>query len=148
MNEFEMVKLGSLLHDVGKIIQRDMGKKEGSHSELGYKFLKGWGEEIARFAKFHTKKEMVCQESDFEKLSIAQKNLLVMVCEADNLSSKSGEGEGEFIPEKPLISIFSRIKGIRKGNGEHKVNERAYPLKTLDFFRKRRYKNGTYRPQS
>jgi CRISPR-associated protein Csm1 len=136
MNEYELVISGALLHDIGKIIQRNMGKKEGSHSELGCKFLKGWGEDIAIFAKFHHKKEITDQKFDFERLNVVQQNLLWMVCKADNLSSKEkGEMEGEFNPRNPLMSIFSSIKGVRNGVDEQKIKERAYPLATLDFDR-------------
>ncbi|MCZ7381072.1 MAG: type III-A CRISPR-associated protein Cas10/Csm1 [Candidatus Methanoperedens sp.] len=134
MNEFEKVKLGALLHDVGKIIQRDMGKRECTHSELGYKFLEGLREDIAIFAKFHHKKDIAGQKFDFERLNIAQQNLLWMVYEADNLSYKEkGETDDEYEPKNPLISIFSSVKGIRNGIDECKIKKRAYPLKPLDF---------------
>ena len=134
MNEYELVKLGALLHDVGKVIQRDLGKTEGSHSELGYKFLQVWSEDIARFARLHHKNEIADQKSDFERLSILQRNLLWMVYEADNLSSvERGDSRGEFNPKNPLISIFSSVKGVREGLEESKIKRRAYPLTTLDL---------------
>lgn len=133
MDEYELVKLGSLLHDVGKIIQRDTGKIEGTHSNLGYEFLKGWGEDIARFARYHQGKE-IDSGFDFEKLDAVQHNLIWIVYEADNLSSvERGAMEDEFNPKNPLISIFSSVKGIRKGTDEQKIKQKAYPLTTLDF---------------
>ncbi len=131
-DKYRLLQLGALLHDIGKIVQRDIGKKEGNHSELGYKFLKGWSEDIARFAKFHHKDEI--PNPDFERLNIVQQNLLWMVYEADNLSSiERGEKEGEFNPKNPLISIFSSIRGIKSKIDEHKIKARAYPLTMLDF---------------
>ncbi len=132
MDEYELLKLGSLLHDVGKVVQRDTGKTE-DHSELGYKFLKGWGEDIARFARFHHKSKIDQHKSDIEKLSVVQQNLLWMVYEADNLSSAERmEMEGKFNPQNPLISIFSIVK-IKKEVDERKIKVKAYPLTTFDF---------------
>lgn len=127
MNDYELIKLGSLLHDIGKVVQRDIGKAEGSHSELGYKFLKALNEEIALFAKFHHIKEIDEQRGEFEESSIT--NLLWMVYEADNLSSaERGKMVGEFNPKHPLISVFSKVrldKEVKK--------EMVYPLTKLNF---------------
>ena len=130
MNEYTLLNLGALLHDIGKVIQRDLGKIESGHSELGYKFLKGLDEDVALFAKFHHKSEIDSQRHEFDNLDTIKRNLLWMVYEADNLSStERGKLKGEFNPKNPLISVFSRIKLDK----DKEVKERAYPLTTLDF---------------
>ncbi len=129
MDEYRLLNLGAVLHDIGKVIQRDLGKVEGGHSELGYKFLKGLDEELALFAKFHHKSEIDSQRSEFDNLDITKQNLLWMVYEADNLSSTEREKlKGEFNPKNPLIAVFSRVK-----LDEEVKEERAYPLTTLVF---------------
>ncbi len=121
--------LGALLHDIGKVIQRDIGKAEGTHSDIGYDFLTALNKDLALFAKYHHEKDMKNIPSNLnEKI----KNLLWIVCEADSLSSKErGQIIGEFNPQNPLISTFSKIKGIKKYGEDSK--ERAYPLTTFDF---------------
>jgi len=129
MDEYRLLNLGAVLHDIGKVIQRDLGKIEGGHSELGYKFLKGLDEDVALFAKFHHKGEIDSQRHEFDNLDTIKRNLLWMVYEADNLSStERGNLKGEFNPKNPLISVFSRVK-----LDEEVKEERAYPLTTLGF---------------
>lgn len=129
MEEYELVKFGSLLHDIGKVVQRDVGKVEGNHSELGYEFLRHLNEDIALFAKFHHIKEIEKQKKVFDDITTDKKNLLWMVYEADNLSSaERGENLGKFNPNHRLKSVFSKIRIDQDG-----LTETEYPLTRLDF---------------
>lgn len=128
MEEYTKLVLGSLLHDIGKVIQRTVGKVEGHHSASGYDFLNSIEKEISLFAKYHRKEltEELRNRSDIDNRT---KNLLWIVYEADNLSSKEGkETEDNFNPGTPLISVFSSVNFNKK-----EIKKKAYPLTTLDF---------------
>jgi len=124
--EAKLVALGGLLHDIGKFEQRAFPQKK-KHSEFGYKFLKKYTERYLReydklplFARYHHKAELKSFEGD-----IRTKNLLNIVCEADNISSGERKTEDDMIfnPENPLESVFSSVN-IRKGDAE----KMFYPL--------------------
>ncbi|MEM2191774.1 MAG: type III-A CRISPR-associated protein Cas10/Csm1 [Archaeoglobaceae archaeon] len=108
MDEHTLLVTGALLHDIGKFVQRANGARE-SHSLQGEKYIgsKLLGDPLSIipiFAKFHHKEEIKEFKGD-QRL----KNLLKIVCEADQLSSMERD-EGEVIFGMPLKSIFSSVK--------------------------------------
>ncbi len=123
--EAKLVALGGLLHDIGKFGQRAFrGKK---HQEFGYEFVRKYTERYLKeydklplFARYHHK-------SDLEEFScdVRTKNLLHIVCEADNVSSgeRKVEDEMRFDPENPLECVLSSVN-IGKGDAE----KMYYPL--------------------
>ena len=124
--EAKLVALGGLLHDIGKFEQRAFPQKK-KHSEFGYYFLKRYTERYLReydklplFARHHHKAELKSFKGD-----VRTKNLLNIVCEADNISSGERKTEDDMIfnPENPLESVFSSVN-IRKGDAE----KMFYPL--------------------
>lgn len=121
------LKLGALFHDIGKVVQRSVGKTEGTHSEQGFEFLNSFPnfKDIALFARYHHRDVM--NELISENLDQEATNLIWMVYEADNLSSSErGDVHGGFITKRPLTTIFSSISKIR--DGVTGVKQMVYPL--------------------
>lgn len=136
MDEATLVAFGGLLHDIGKFVQRANWDEKRNHEEWGYEFLYAFKdknplfEKLATFARFHHRESL-------EKVSIEDVrmlNLLWIVYEADNLSSKERTGEKPQFGN-PLLSIFSSIhlgKGDPKryyyGLREYDPNTFFYPV--------------------
>jgi len=118
--EAKLVALGGLLHDIGKFEQRALIQKK-RHQESGYDFLKKYTERYLKeyeklplFARYHHKNDLKSFEGNNRT-----KNLLNIVCEADNISSGERRTEDEMVfnPENPLESVFSSVN-IGKGDAE------------------------------
>jgi len=147
--EARLVALGGLLHDIGKFEQRAYPQKK-SHSEFGYEFLKKYTERYLKeyeklplFAKYHHKHELNFFDGD-----VRTKNLLNIVCEADNISSGERKAEDEMVfnPEYPLESVFSSVN-IEKGDAEKVYYELEIFSPNSYFYPKKDCKNtvGKYR---
>lgn len=114
MHEHTLLVLGSLLHDIGKLVQRATGSRE-RHDLLGEKYLNGIFKDIKDleiipvFARYHHTSEL--RNFRGEK---RVKNLLKIVCEADNISATERD-EGEVLFGTPLKSIFSSVKLKKDG---------------------------------
>ncbi len=141
--EAKLVALGGLLHDIGKFEQRALIQKK-RHQESGYDFLKKYTERYLKeyeklplFARYHHKNDLKSFEGNNRT-----KNLLNIVCEADNISSgeRRTEDEMAFNPENPLESVFSSVN-IGKGDAEKSY----YPLEIFSsdryFYPKKYCKN-------
>ncbi|RLI77786.1 type III-A CRISPR-associated protein Cas10/Csm1 [Archaeoglobales archaeon] len=129
--EAKLVAIGGLLHDIGKFEQRATLQKK-KHQECGYDFLKKYTERYLKeydklplFARYHHKNDL--KEFSGE---IRTKNLLNIVCEADNISSgeRRTEDEMKFNLENPLECVLS---SINIGKGE--VEKMYYPLKLFSL---------------
>ncbi|MBE8540200.1 type III-A CRISPR-associated protein Cas10/Csm1 [Geoglobus acetivorans] len=127
--EAELVALGGLLHDIGKFEQR--GKTQNRrHQDFGYEFLKKYVErylkeygELPLFARYHHRDDLKTFNG-----SIRLRNLLNIVCEADNISSgerREIEEDAKFRIENPLECVFS---SVNLGKGDAK--KMYYPLRT------------------
>lgn len=86
MNEkLNIIQLGALLHDIGKIVRR-AGENSFNHSEAGAKFLKENElllkeyKEIYDIVKYHHAKEL-------KYANLSESSLAYIVYEADNISS-------------------------------------------------------------
>jgi len=141
--EAKLVALGGLLHDIGKFEQRAHAQKK-KHSEFGYEFLKKHVEKYFReydilplFAKYHHKDDLKSFKGD-----IRTKNLLNIVCEADNISSGERKAEEEMVfkLENPLESVFSSVN-IGKGNAEKVYYELEIFSPGRYFYPKKNVKN-------
>ncbi len=120
MDEAMFVALGGLLHDIGKFEHRGYTKRR-KHQEHGYDFLKKYTERYLKdydilplFAKYHHETDLKGFDGE-----IRTKNLLYIVCEADNISSgeRKSEEEIKFDVKNPLESIFSSVS-LGKGDSE------------------------------
>lgn len=107
--KYKKLMYGSLLHDVGKLIQRAK-IYQGTHSDQGYKYLiESIGDvEIASCAKYHHFKEL-------KDANLPNDNLAYIVYEADNIAAGidrriSESTEDGFDPNMPLISIFNLFR--------------------------------------
>lgn len=146
MNDVEnVIALGGLLHDVGKILQRaQIGK--GTHSKRGAEFLNNLAgktgikeyELLALFSEFHHKKEMNeieiksrvenVQPGRFGISKTEMINAIWLVYESDNISSSEREDDSKLNIRNPLKSVFTSVD-IGKGKAE----SRYYPVAPLDF---------------
>ena len=115
----ERIKLiiGSLLHDVGKIIYRTSDRR--THAESGYHFLKEETNikdaEILNQVRYHHAREL--------KIARLPGNSLAYITYiADNIAAamdrrSKEDGEKGFIKDQPLESVFN----ILNGNQEQKL---------------------------
>lgn len=130
VDEAELVALGGLLHDIGKFKQRGSSQKK-KHQEFGYEFLKKYSDRYLKefdslplFAKFHHRSDLYAFSGD-----IRVKNLLTIVCEADNISSgerREFDDYDSFKVENPLESVFSSVN-----LGKGKAEKCYYPLRVF-----------------
>ena len=115
MDEALTVAFGGLLHDIGKFVQRANWDEKKSHEEWGYEFLYGFKdknpvfEKLALFARYHHKDSL--ERAEIRDIRLL--NLLWIVYEADNLSSKERVGEKPQFGN-PMLSVFSSVN-IDKG---------------------------------
>ncbi len=117
------VTIGSLLHDIGKIIYRSGDHR--THSASGYEFVKEifQDKEVLGCIQFHHAKDL--SDSNIGKSSLAYITYI-----ADNISSgtdrrESEEKEAGFDTQIPLASIFNILN-----NNDDKY---AYEEGTLEF---------------
>lgn len=103
--------IGSLLHDVGKIVYRDEFLK--NHSEAGCEFLKNDAKignaEILDQVKYH-------HASFLRKAKINDNSLAYITYIADNIASAADRRAAEndecgYDPHKPLSSVFNILNG-------------------------------------
>jgi len=115
MDEALTVAFGGLLHDIGKFVQRANWDEKKSHEEWGYEFLYGFKdknpvfEKLALFTRYHHKDSL--ERAEIRDIRLL--NLLWIVYEADNLSSKERVGEKPQFGN-PMLSVFSSVN-IDKG---------------------------------
>ena len=141
--EANLVALGGLLHDIGKFKWRARHKHEKRHQDVGYSFLKKYFverkteyKELPLFAKYHHKSDL----KEFNG-NVRLKNLLNIVCEADNISSgERGDYEDKsFKIENPLECVLSSVY-IGKGKAE----KTCYPLGIFhNYFSPKKYHKNT-----
>lgn len=138
--EAKLVALAGLLHDIGKFAQRaEWSKEKGTHEEFGHDFLKKYIEakshlpeiykKLPLFARYHHQDELRNYGED-----VRTKNLLHIVCQADNLSAaeRKDAKDQKFGVENPLVSILSSVD---LGKGDTK--RMFYPLRAFtpnEFF--------------
>lgn len=113
MTEREIkLALGSLLHDVGKVIYRQDGYT-GGHSQSGYDFLRDEigveDPDLLACVQYHHKRNMPAGE-------VPDDSLAYIVSFADRAASMAGEGtgsqeDGKFRKSMPLKSIFNHLHG-------------------------------------
>lgn len=123
IHEHPLLILGSLLHDIGKLVQRASGSKE-RYDLLGEKYLDGIFKDIKGFdiiplfARYHT--------SELKNFGRERriKNLLEIVCEADNISATE-RYEGEVFWNPLFKSIFPSSLKL-KGDGKVLESEALY----------------------
>lgn len=127
--EANLVALGGLLHDIGKFGQRAF-KERKRHQVYGYEFIRKYTERYLKeydklplFARYHHKSDLREFGGD-----VRTRNLLHIVCEADNISSAERriEDEMRFEIENPLECVLSSVN-IGKGDAE----KMYYPLTTF-----------------
>ena len=103
--------LGSLLHDIGKVVYRT-GKNK-NHSDLGYEFVKEncniQNQEILDQIRYH-------HEKNLSEASISRESSAYITYIADNIAAgidrREIEGEsGGFDRNMPLQSIFNILNG-------------------------------------
>lgn len=119
------LKIGALLHDIGKVVHNTDNAVGENHSEQGFQFLNSISnfKNIALFAKYHHHEVMDGLIS--EDLDTKTNNLIRMVCEADTLSiGEKGEYGAGSIAKNPLTTVFSTISN---------VNENAEPTKQMIY---------------
>lgn len=115
----ERIKLiiGSLLHDVGKIIYRTSDRR--THAESGYHFLKEETNiedtEILNQVRYHHAREL-------KAARLPEDSLAYITYIADNIAAavdrrSKEDGEMGFIKDQPLESVFN----ILNGNQERKL---------------------------
>lgn len=112
MNERQIkLVIGSLLHDLGKVIYRTGTTKD--HSTLGYEFLKDTvgiqDQDILHCVKYHHAKLL-------KYANIPNDDLCYITYFADNVAAGADRREAEsgeygFDPEVPLSSVFNILNG-------------------------------------
>ena len=123
--EARLVALGGLLHDIGKFVQRANWGDFKTHEECGFNFLKKYAksENLPLFARYHHEGELAKFP---EKGRI--RNLLYIVCQADNISSSERlESDKKLDISNPIISVLTEVD-IKKGKSE----KMAYSLEKFD----------------
>jgi len=120
--EREIIALGALFHDIGKVVQRAApNPRTMTHQEFGAQWIKEHFsgspyEELRDFALYHHFNPTNRPELDVVSQN---RNDLLLVAHADNLSSGEREYEDaaqRFNPRCPLMSVFSSV--IIKGKPE------------------------------
>lgn len=141
MDEFTLLVTGALLHDIGKFVQRAnwLGRARKSHEIQGESYLrkKFFGtnfDMVPLFARYHHEKSL----KEFKGETRRFRNLLEIVCEADNISSTERDTD-EVLYGTPLKSIFSSVK-LREGGSnlyyypvELEPGEINYPAKKKEL---------------
>lgn len=132
---------GALLHDIGKFIIRAGNNTKLTHQEIETELKKhGVTENISVFAAYHH--HVAGEKPKHELLDVFNQsaNELLMVYEADNLSSGErleNKREGKWQTDTPLMSVFSKIsldhrpgKPAYKGCWHyHQLNSSEEPLR-------------------
>lgn len=113
MNLSDVIK-GALLHDIGKFIMRAKNQAGVTHQEAGAKWLEQHGVPgtVAEFAARHHRVKREDKKHDQLDVFTLPTNELLIVYEADNLSSgerPDKQGEGKWQADTPLTSVFSKI---------------------------------------
>ena len=140
---YKKIVIASLLHDIGKLIQRADNEKT-YHGEIGRDYLKNknFDEEILEAVYCHHYKKLK------NKSSFKNELLTYLVYEADNVSAEHDrrdniddiENENKWDSKSALKTIFSYLNGItneqyaypaRDLNPKNKI---IYPLKKQDIF--------------
>jgi len=112
--QFSDVIKGALLHDIGKFVMRAGGTSGMTHQEKGEQWLKenGFSDSIAVFAARHHSVPKNKPKHELLDVFAMPINELLMVYEADNLSSgerSEKEGKGKWQKDAPLMLVFSKI---------------------------------------
>jgi len=135
MDDRELLILGALLHDAGKFRLRSMQTGEGKgHSVIGMEWLEtkealGLPKAVKTFAELH-------HQPYYEE--IKKSNLMLIVYQADNISSQSDRIEkyGQFDSRNtPLMSVFSHINlnSRVKDKNEYKFHQLSEISEQVSF---------------
>ncbi|WP_042685116.1 type III-A CRISPR-associated protein Cas10/Csm1 [Methermicoccus shengliensis] len=129
-DEYELVLLAALLHDVGKFWQRT--GEQGAHQQLGGRFIHQyippqWQGCAGIISKHH----------DVSAYLSEGYNPLKIVITADWLSSGERKNlnneESANVVNTPLISVFPEIRKSQSKNRDISPSEYCYPLKKLEI---------------
>lgn len=116
--------IGSLLHDIGKVVYRSGDGR--NHSQSGYEYLKTeakiFDQNILNCVRFHHGKNL-------RTAQVADDDLSYLTYYADNIAAftdrrEAEEGEGGFDKTVPLDSVFNIL------NGNHE--KKHYAMQVLD----------------
>lgn len=143
-NELKLV-LGSLLHDIGKVVYQE-GTDKKTHSQSGYDYLKDevqlTDEAVLECVRYHHAQEL-------KDAALAPKSPAYIVYMADHIASAADRREAEapdveFEIHAPLQPVFNILNGNHKKlyyrPGSLKVEDGIhYPVKEKHFFDESRY---------
>lgn len=155
LDEIEKIVISSLLHDIGKIVQRSKGEeaKLKRHQEWGAEWIENTFSELPYEDKIYllnaVKYHHWLKETDYKvnELSIhkePQRKIWFnwLVYEADNLAAgERGEKTESYLKEEkifekyiPLTSLFWKIRFDEKSRKDYIYHDTpwVYPLKFLD----------------
>ncbi len=114
MDGREILTLGALFHDIGKVVQKASDNpRQKTHQEFGAEWIKNKFkttpyEELADFALYHHFTKDKRPEFD---ASSTYRNDILLVAHADKLSAEEREEhKGKFDRSIPLKSIFSSVQ--------------------------------------
>lgn len=140
---YKKVVIASLLHDIGKLLQRAEAKKE-KHEELGrdYLKLKGFDDEILESVYCHHKRKLD------NKSTFKNELLTYLVYESDNISAEHDrrenidklEDENKWDNKSALKTVFSYLNGTSNEQFAYPArdlnpnNKIIYPLQKQDIF--------------
>lgn len=143
-NEIALV-LGSLLHDIGKVLYRQGGDRR-KHSQMGYEYLRDvigvQNETILNCVRYH-------HSDGLRNAAISRQDLAYIVYIADNIASAADrrereEGESGFeihTPLQPVFNILNKNQG-RKYYSPALLNMEAsinYPTDEKKMFTEAQY---------
>lgn len=141
---YKKIVIASLLHDIGKLIQRATGETKVYHGKIGRDYLiqKNFDENILESVYYHHSKYLT------NKTSLKNELLTYLVYEADNISAEHDrrnnidetENEKKWNNKSALKTVFSYLNGTadeqfaypaRDLNTDNKI---IYPLQKQDIF--------------
>lgn len=127
MNQtFEDLFYGSILHDVGKVVQRATSQRV-KHSKIGHDFLKdlNFNQAVLDQVAYHHAQELSTSHLDNDNLAYITylaDNIASGIDRRDNTESNDGR---VFNPELPLEDIFNRFGKF--------TSKRTYHAQSLDI---------------
>ncbi|MHA1785675.1 MAG: type III-A CRISPR-associated protein Cas10/Csm1 [Candidatus Helarchaeota archaeon] len=159
----ETITIGGLLHDIGKFVQRSASNPTSMrHQEFGADYLKSieydpiYSLISRRHHKLRSGDEKFYELDAFNipSKNLLEKNINIIIYEADNLSSSEREEiDRSFRANQALISIFSKIAATNETKvveNRELMEKRLYyvnsPLNAQSFFIPREKDDIKYEP--